>query len=339
MFPNFGIMPPRRSTRSATVEPEPKQSATAAKRKRSQAPSDDAHAKENEVTKPARSTIGSSSKGRISTRPRVSLKEVQESSEDDDEGDVKDSPPPVKKLRPSPEVEDSEDDSNDDMYAEEEEVVKPKGRKSVATKKGKSKAGNDTDEEWDEPPKTKPTSRKSTSRAPARKSNGRKPKLQVNSSDDHAGLDLSDEDKPASKGQISKSAGPSSFKASARATSEDMDDSDIEPMPMKKKTSKSKLPARRVAPSSDDPDAEKAGNNASVAAMQEEEIDESLLDPVVPALSQSLPHSQAPVLPQEPQGPKSRLTIHKMALVNFKSYAGRQEIGPFHKVGLLILYI
>lgn len=24
--------------------------------------------------------------------------------------------------------------------------------------------------------------------------------------------------------------------------------------------------------------------------------------------------------------------IHKMALVDFKSYAGRQEIGPFHKV-------
>jgi hypothetical protein len=32
-------------------------------------------------------------------------------------------------------------------------------------------------------------------------------------------------------------------------------------------------------------------------------------------------------------GPKSRLVIHKMALVNFKSYKGRQEIGPFHKVG------
>jgi len=31
-------------------------------------------------------------------------------------------------------------------------------------------------------------------------------------------------------------------------------------------------------------------------------------------------------------GPKSRLVIHKMALVNFKSYKGRQEIGPFHKV-------
>ncbi|CUA72888.1 Structural maintenance of chromosomes protein 4 [Rhizoctonia solani] len=35
--------------------------------------------------------------------------------------------------------------------------------------------------------------------------------------------------------------------------------------------------------------------------------------------------------PEVPAGPKKRLVIHKMALVNFKSYAGRQEIGPFHK--------
>ena len=40
-------------------------------------------------------------------------------------------------------------------------------------------------------------------------------------------------------------------------------------------------------------------------------------------------------VPEEPEidaGPKARLVIHKMALVNFKSYKGRQEIGPFHKV-------
>lgn len=43
----------------------------------------------------------------------------------------------------------------------------------------------------------------------------------------------------------------------------------------------------------------------------------------------------SPVKPTqlEAAGPKPRLVIHKLALVNFKSYAGRQEIGPFHKVG------
>ncbi|KAF8514546.1 RecF/RecN/SMC protein [Hysterangium stoloniferum] len=37
------------------------------------------------------------------------------------------------------------------------------------------------------------------------------------------------------------------------------------------------------------------------------------------------------IQPEEPKGPKSRLVIHKLVLVDFKSYAGRQEIGPFHK--------
>lgn len=35
--------------------------------------------------------------------------------------------------------------------------------------------------------------------------------------------------------------------------------------------------------------------------------------------------------PKKKEGPAKRLVIHKMVLVNFKSYAGRQEIGPFHK--------
>ncbi|WFC96612.1 Structural maintenance of chromosomes protein 4 [Malassezia brasiliensis] len=35
--------------------------------------------------------------------------------------------------------------------------------------------------------------------------------------------------------------------------------------------------------------------------------------------------------PAAPQAPQRRLVIHKLVLDNFKSYAGRQEIGPFHK--------
>lgn len=61
------------------------------------------------------------------------------------------------------------------------------------------------------------------------------------------------------------------------------------------------------------------------------EEEHSLLDP--PLSSIPLQPSQIPPAPPaEPEGPKPRLVIHKMALVNFKSYAGRQEIGPFHKV-------
>ncbi|PWN40286.1 RecF/RecN/SMC protein [Ceraceosorus guamensis] len=38
-----------------------------------------------------------------------------------------------------------------------------------------------------------------------------------------------------------------------------------------------------------------------------------------------------PSAPTAPEAPKTRLTIHKMVLKDFKSYAGTQVIGPFHK--------
>jgi structural maintenance of chromosome 4 len=40
---------------------------------------------------------------------------------------------------------------------------------------------------------------------------------------------------------------------------------------------------------------------------------------------------EAKLEPAVEKDPKKRLVIRKMALVNFKSYRGRQEIGPFHK--------
>lgn len=42
--------------------------------------------------------------------------------------------------------------------------------------------------------------------------------------------------------------------------------------------------------------------------------------------------SRALAVPQQPEptGPKSRTVIRYLVLTNFKSYAGRQEVGPFH---------
>jgi len=37
------------------------------------------------------------------------------------------------------------------------------------------------------------------------------------------------------------------------------------------------------------------------------------------------------------KAPKPRLAIKKMVLENFKSYAGAQHVGPFHKVCVLSL--
>lgn len=50
-----------------------------------------------------------------------------------------------------------------------------------------------------------------------------------------------------------------------------------------------------------------------------------------PAANAGATSSSIPAEPAPPKGPTPRLTIHKLVLVNFKSYAGRQEIGPFHK--------
>ncbi|KAJ7733746.1 RecF/RecN/SMC protein [Mycena maculata] len=60
---------------------------------------------------------------------------------------------------------------------------------------------------------------------------------------------------------------------------------------------------------------------------EEDEEEKSLFDP--PPMP--TPSQFAQPVVEEPTGPKSRLVIHKMVLVDFKSYAGRQEIGPFHK--------
>ncbi|KAI5998259.1 RecF/RecN/SMC [Pisolithus albus] len=66
---------------------------------------------------------------------------------------------------------------------------------------------------------------------------------------------------------------------------------------------------------------------AEAAVADEEE--KSLLEPREP---KPKPQSQTQIsATEQPSGPRSRLVIHKMVLINFKSYAGRQEIGPFHK--------
>ncbi|KAJ6475290.1 RecF/RecN/SMC [Mycena vitilis] len=87
-----------------------------------------------------------------------------------------------------------------------------------------------------------------------------------------------------------------------------------------------------VAPSHTDAEEDAAPAPKAAAPVPEEVEDEEeegplLFDP--PPMPTASEMSQPAV--EEPAGPKSRLVIHKMALVNFKSYAGRQEIGPFHK--------
>lgn len=320
-------MPPRRSTRSARPSAEPEKPApttAAAKRKRSQALAEEPIAEKENTVKPGRKPASTRSsiaptKPKASTRPRASLKEVEESEEEEEEEeeDRDEQAPSVKKARLSTEA---EDDSDEEEY-QEEEVVKPKGRKS-AVKKEKL---DDSDEA---PPTSKQKAAKPTAKGKAtatRKSTARKvsakSRPQADSGEEDAPVEASDDDeKPAPKSHSTPSA-------VASKPTEDDDDSEIELMPKKKKPStKAKAPTQRVVTSSSDEAQEAVAPPAEV-----EEMEESLLDTLPPSLP--FPQAQAPPPADEPKGPKARLTIHKMALVNFKSYAGRQEIGPFHKAG------
>lgn len=174
----------------------------------------------------------------------------------------------------------------------EEEDLKPKVRKSVVPKKGRGRKAVAEDSE-EEWDEPPKASTKTKKSTSASKSNGKK---------------SSAKPKTTSDGDVTMDAPKSDI------------DSEIEASPIKKKAA-----IHRPAISSSDETTKKA-------APQEEEIEESLLDPIPPSTTQSQSQSQMPAPPAEPTGPKSRLTIHKMALINFKSYAGRQEIGPFHKV-------
>ena len=93
------------------------------------------------------------------------------------------------------------------------------------------------------------------------------------------------------------------------------DDSDIQPPPV-------------AQPRSQHDEAANAAHVVTNTMPAAEEEERSLFDPPPMPVPSNLPRA----IPEEPTGPKSRLVIHKMVLVNFKSYAGRQEIGPFHKV-------
>ena len=325
-------MPPRRATRStrASVDPDPQpavttsKAAAATKRKRSQQPEDPVAEKENvaKSTGESTGTKSSTSKGKSSTRSRASLKEVLES---DEEGSNESSPHPVKKSRPSPELSDSEEE--DDSFEE----LKSKTRKGGGVRKGRTIVEDSDDEDWGEPPKTLSKARKSFAKSPAapRKSTARrssvKPsKVTTEDVDEDASMNDSSEEKPTAKGR--KSIKPAPPPKPSHESNEE--ESEVELMPIK--------PKKHVPPATS---SENEGANKTKATLapgaDEDEDEKSLLDAIPPPLSQSQPRSQSQVpQPEEPKGPQARLTIHKMVLVNFKSYAGRQEIGPFHKVGL-----
>ena len=55
--------------------------------------------------------------------------------------------------------------------------------------------------------------------------------------------------------------------------------------------------------------------------------------PFSPARKRQLLAAAAAAEEEKDTEPKPRIVITHLVLMNFKSYAGRQEVGPFHSVG------
>ena len=353
-------MPPRRSTRkvagpSASPEPAAPRSTRAAVTKRKRAnpePSevatpelqDEEDSEEEKPRKPSsrarkpasRQPSVPRAKGRQATRKVSATEEtIPEESED--------VPSPPKRPKKQPLVK-AEDDSEDE---DEREATPPKARSGASSSSNRTKrtqkkpssraiydSESDDDKDFDdkgspveeEPTRkgraTKPSSHiQSSNKAKANNSLSQKSKIkkEVDETETSSLEDL----------KVSEGGNDDDIKDGTEAESTTKDVSDVE-------NQLTPRPTRTDVAISRDPVASEVESESQEKSLEEtdEEPEQSLLEgehaksTLKPRLSTIIP---PPVL-EEPQGPKSRLVIHKMALVNFKSYAGRQVIGPFHKV-------
>lgn len=311
-------MPPRRSSRaaSASLEVLPVSEAAQIKRKRGQTAEPDTEAKENVAKPPSRtrrstrSSVAPPSKARTASRSKPSLPDVAES---DDE--VQSEAPPLKKARPSTDSKRMEELEGDLAATTEKDEKRKRGRRKNA-KDNHVVSDMETDETFS---KLSADCRATTSSRAARSRS--KIALDEDDVDQEAGTPSANDEEeelkpPSRKGRKPKAqTARRATKRVAKPPVVDESDDDLEPPPpaqSKSATAKQQSPKRNIAEPEDD-----------------EEEEKSLFEP--PPISVP-PASLPPVILDQTQGPQSRLVIHKMALVNFKSYAGRQEIGPFHKV-------
>lgn len=302
------------------------------------------------------------SKASTKARGAGRLKEVPEESDEDAEGEDEEgegggdeTPPARKKARKSV----------DDDQEEEEVVVRKPSRR------GKSRQVAEEEDETDalpapktrrssaKPPSSKTTKATRSSRKPLRlESDVEEEEQEEHAKDeDEAAIPISDDDDPppVQKGRGRKPPSKSSKNVKTLNQEEEVEDTAPTPRPRR---AASITPRKEPTPeqqgiADEEEDgldgfeqeykasprrAKRQDGNKNSSPIQEsrtprrvppvaEEEEHSLLEPRVKTQTQS----QGPPV-EEAKGPRARLVIHKMVLVNFKSYAGRQEIGPFHKV-------
>ncbi|KAF8684667.1 SMC proteins Flexible Hinge Domain [Rhizoctonia solani] len=144
-----------------------------------------------------------------------------------------------------------------------------------------------------------------------------------------------DSDTPAPKNRAASSKTKKNTVANGKATTARVQSPGPSKTPPRSKSevktpSKPKPPARSAIPESESDDERDLLAEAAATPLKRKLGPRESLSMSASQIQQ-LSSQAEPKLPEVPAGPKKRLVIHKIALVNFKSYAGRQEIGPFHK--------
>ncbi len=362
-------MPPRRSSRTrASVEP----TAPATKRKRNEPEEivDDEPEEVKPASRTRRSSSVQPAKPRTSTRSRKSLEEVQEEEEGEEErpptkkkrpsleaegsdGEAEEAPKtrtrnPSSRASAAPAASASRKTrgSSVGVKAENAEASLPR-RKTVAsaatTKASRSARRVSTiviDSDNDEPYELDENGvAQEFKPAPKAKRGGKKEKVVyvIDDSDDEPQPGPS---RPTRRAKKEMTPVKEEVAQEVETKQEESDDEGrVEQVKQEPSAAKPTV-VKEPSPKSqdEDEDQEEAEAEAAAAALDAEreatqspvEEEHSLLDPPLSSIPRQ-PSPTAPV-PSEPEGPKPRLVIHKMALVNFKSYAGRQVIGPFHKV-------
>ena len=276
--------------------------------------------KNENVTKPPSRTMSS---GRATApaaktralRSKTSLSKIEENAEGEGEGEGEEEEeaqaPAKKKIRPSIDAGD-----------EGEEPVKPAQTRRSARSSIKKEVGEDVT--LSQPPKRLPSKRgraasqtTATSNAAVEELEGEDIKQRTYDRRSRnildGGVDRADVPPNNSKEghQSRASKARVSFETPSKEQKAD-EDVDVETYP----TRKSQGPPSQ--PKSTQLQADEVGGK--------EEF--QLVDPI----PMPTPETFAQSIHEQPSGPQTRLVIHKIVLVNFKSYAGRQTIGPFHKV-------
>lgn len=343
-------MPPRRSTRSSTrlstepdSNPQAQKQASSSKRKRSTVDNTDIDGQDDHSRPPSRTTRRSSKAPPSVPASRTSSR--LKSAPRDPDGEDEDGEPSrrIKRSRPSDELEDVREENEEDTKPTIASRARRPGSRSVASTTNGTIGQNQvvrTEDESDEQVTAKPTSR---THSPQKYASSLKP------STSRRGGRLS------SSPAVTVKAEPPD--ESALENIDDDNDEEIEvPATSQRRITKRSRKVRSLTPPESigkEEDADIGENltaivpNGEVTNVLAEEStpvpspkkltsntppvyeEKSLLDNLPTSPSKA---KRPPIPSEDLQGPTPRLVIHKLVLVNFKSYAGCQEIGPFHRV-------